>query len=109
MMTGSPAAPTARMPEAARRIEARCAELLAERDRARLARVLATTIQLLPSKMDAPDDNAAEGWLHLLGDLPIWAAEAACVQYARQNKWRPAPSEIIEIAERIARPVKELA
>ena len=33
----------------------------------------------------------------------------ASAKYAKANKWRPAPFEIIDIAERIARPVKMLA
>ena len=93
---------------AAERLATRCCELLAERDEARLARCL-TVLQMLPSKSDAPDADQAEGWLFLLSDMPIWAVEAASAAYAKANKWRPAPFEIIDIAERIARPVKMLA
>lgn len=106
---GLPTAPTERMARAADKLAARCQALLAERDDARLAKTIALTIDLLASKKGDPSELEAEGWLVLLGDLPVWAAEKALVDYARTKTFRPAPAEIIEAAKRIAQPVKDLA
>ena len=106
---GSPTAPTERMARAADKLAARCQALLDERDDARLAKTIAVTIDLLASKKAEPSELEAEGWLMLLGDLPVWAAEKALVDYAKTKTFRPAPAEIIEAAKRIAQPVKDLA
>lgn len=81
---------------------------LAERDDDRLARSV-RVLMMLPTSGDQIQADHAETWLMLLSDYPIWAIEAACIQYGRTQKWRPSPAEIIQLANDQSRFVRELA
>lgn len=52
------------------------------------------------SQADSPIDNAAlVMWLHVLGDLPQFAIEQACLDYASQNtSFAPKPGQIRALA-----------
>lgn len=77
----------------------RASQALAERDVTRLRRSI-QVLMMLPTSGDRITADSAEAWLMLLQDLPVWAAERACVEYAKRNKWRPTPAEIIDGAEK---------
>lgn len=86
----------------------RASQALAERDLSRLRRSI-RVLMSLPTSGDRIDADSAEAWLMMLGDLPVWAVERACVDYAARNKWRPSFSDIIERAEHAKRFIDRLA
>ena len=55
---------------------------------------------MLPTSGDRITADSAEAWLMLLQDLPVWAAERACVEYAKRKTWRPSFADIIDGAEK---------
>lgn len=77
----------------------RAVQALHERDVARLRRSI-QVLMMLPTSGDRITADSAEAWLMLLQDLPVWAAERACVEYAKRNKWRPSFADIIDGAEK---------
>lgn len=77
----------------------RAVQALQERDVTRLRRSI-QVLMMLPTSGDRITADSAEAWLMLLQDLPVWAAERACVEYAKRNKWRPTPADIIDGAEK---------
>lgn len=78
-----------------------------ERDDVRLTRTL-DVLMMLPTSGDRINGDKATTWIALLDDLPIWAVEAACVEYAKQEKWRPVPSQIRERAAAIIAPIERV-
>lgn len=86
----------------------RAAQALQERDIARLRRSI-QVLMMLPTSGDRITADSAEAWLMLLQDYPIWAAERACVEYAKRNKWRPTPAEIINGAEKAKHLIERFA
>jgi hypothetical protein len=78
-----------------------------ERDDVRLTRTL-DVLMMLPTSGDLINGDKATTWIALLDDLPIWAVEAACVEYAKQEQWRPVPSQIRERAAAIIAPIERV-
>lgn len=67
---------------------------LAERDDERVSRSI-SCLMALPSSGDNIGDDAAEMYLAVLSQFPPWAVERACVQWATESKWRPAPADLV--------------
>ena len=80
---------------------------LAERDDGRIARAV-RVLMMLPTSGDAVDGDHAEAWIALLDDMPVWAVERACFEYAKAHKWRPTPVEIRELVQSETRFVRML-
>ena len=80
---------------------------LADRDDVRLARAL-DVLLMMPTSGDRINADKAATWIMLLDDLPIWAVEAACVEHAKQERWRPVPSQIRERAADIIAPYQRI-
>ena len=78
-------------------------EALADRDDVRLTRSL-DVLMRMPTSGGRINTDKAKTWIMLLDDLPIWAVDAACVEYAKQEHWRPEPSQIRERAADIIAP-----
>ena len=73
-----------------------CRKALAERDDQRMTRSIACCMAL-PSSGDNIGDDAAEMYLAVLEPFPVWAVERACVQWATENRWRPAPADLVTL------------
>lgn len=86
----------------------RAAQALQERDVARLRRSI-QVLMMLPTSGDRITADSAEAWLVFLQDLPVWAAESACVEYAKRKTWRPSFADIIERAEHAKRLIDRFA
>ena len=83
------------------------AEALADRDDVRLTRSL-DVLMMMPTSGDRLNADKATTWIMLLDDLPIWAVEEACVEHAKQEHWRPVPSQIRERAADIIAPYQRI-